>query len=64
MAHGGNEKALPATAEERMAWGKEGEAQIRAIVKKMRMPEAMEALRKHDRFTQEVLVPKFGKILP
>lgn len=64
MAHGGNEKDLPATAEERMAWGKEGEAQIRAIVKKMRMPEAMEALRKHDRFTQDVLVPKFGKILP
>ena len=64
MAHGGSDKDLPATAAERAAWGKQGEGQIRDIVKRMRMPEAMEALRKHDRFTQDVLVPKFRALLP
>lgn len=59
MAHGGTDKDLPASAAERAAWGKQGEEQIRDIIKKMRMPEAMDALRKHDRFTQDVLVPKF-----
>jgi hypothetical protein len=30
----------------------------------MQMKEAMAALREHDRFTQEVIVPKLGKMLP
>lgn len=60
MSHGGDNN-LPATASERAAWAREGEAQLRAIVKKMRMPEAMDALRKHDRYTQEYIVPKFFK---
>lgn len=64
MSHGSTDKDLPATAAERAAWGKQGEEQLRAIVKRMRMPEAMEALRKHDRFTQDVLVPKFRALLP
>jgi creatinine amidohydrolase len=65
MAHGGGrEPELPATAAEREAWGKQGEAQIRAIVKQMNLEEAMADLRKHDQFTNQVLVPKFGKILP
>ncbi len=64
MAHGGGRLVLAATAAERDAWGKEGKAQIQAIVKQMRMGEAMEALRKHDRFTQDVIVPKLGKWLP
>jgi creatinine amidohydrolase len=65
MAHGsGREPALPATAAEREAWGKEGQAQIVAIVKQMRLGEAMEDLKKHDQYTNQVLVPKFGKILP
>ena len=63
MAHGG-EVPLPVTAAEREEWGKQGEAQLRAIVKRMRMGEAMEALRQHDRYTQEVIVPKLGKYLP
>ena len=63
MAHGG-EVPLPATAAEREAWGKQGEAQLRDIVRRMKMREAMEALRQHDRFTQEVIVPKLGKYLP
>jgi hypothetical protein len=65
MAHGGEHPPLlPATEAEREAWGKQGRDQIVSIVKQMRMGEAMEALRLHDRFTQDVLVPKLGKYLP
>jgi hypothetical protein len=65
MAHGGGRgPALPASAAEREEWGKQGRDQIVVIVKQMRLGEAMEALRQHDRFTQEVLVPKFGSMLP
>jgi hypothetical protein len=35
-----------------------------AIVKKMHLQEAMDDLKKHDEFTNQILVPKFGKILP
>ena len=65
MAHGGGrEPALPATAAEREEWGKQGQAQIIAIVKQMHLAEAMDDLKKHDEFTNQVLVPKYGKILP
>ena len=65
MAHGsGKPPVLPATSGEREEWGKEGEAQIRAIVKQMKLPEALDDLKKHDEFTNNVLVPKYGKILP
>lgn len=65
MAHGGGrEPALPATAAEREEWGKQGQAQIIAIVKQMHLQEAMDDLKKHDEYTNRVLVPKFGKILP
>ncbi|MBI2684707.1 MAG: creatininase family protein [Acidobacteria bacterium] len=64
MSHGGSDRELPANAAERAAWGKTGEEQFRAVVKRMRMPEAMEALRQHDRYTQEFLVPKFRALLP
>jgi len=65
MAHGGGrEPALPATAEEREEWGKQGKAQMIAIVKKMNLREAMDDLKQHDEFTNKVLVPKYGKILP
>jgi hypothetical protein len=30
----------------------------------MRLPEAMEALRQHDRYTREVIVPEFRGRLP
>lgn len=63
MAHG-RPPVFVATAEEREEWGKEGEAQIRAIVKKMNLKEAMEDLRKHDQYTNQILVPKYVKILP
>src|SRR5581483_6057509 len=65
MAHGsGREPDLPATAAEREQWGKEGAAQIVAVVKQMHLREAMDDLKKHDEYTNQVLVPKFGKILP
>src|SRR5207253_10883279 len=64
MAHGGYSPVLPKTEAEREQWGKEGEAQLRAIVKQMSMKEAMDNLRKHDEFTNKVLIPKFGKIIP
>jgi hypothetical protein len=65
MAHGGGrEPALPASAAERDEWGKQGQAQLIAIVKQMHLQEAMDDLKMHDEFTNKVLVPKYGKILP
>ena len=65
MSHGGGrEPALPANPAEREEWGKQGEAQLRAIVKQMHLPEAMEDLKKHDQYTNQILMPKFGKIVP
>lgn len=64
MAHGGGAPNLASSAAEREEWGKQGEAQIRAVVKQMNLREAMDNLKKHDEYTNKVLVPKFGKILP
>lgn len=64
MAHGGGNQVLAATAAEREEWGKQGQAQIIAIVKKLRLQEAMADLKKHDEYTNKVLVPKFKKMLP
>lgn len=64
MAHGGSNFVLSASAAEREDWGRQGKAQLEAIVKKMRIPEAMAALRKHDEFTRTVILPKYGKMLP
>lgn len=64
MSHGGGGGAsLPASAAEREEWGKLGRQQIISIVKQMQIPEALEALRQHDKFSQD-LVKKFGSILP
>jgi len=65
MAHGGGrEPALPATVAEREEWGKQGAAQIVAIVKQMKLQEALDDLKQHDEYTNKVLMPKFGKIVP
>ena len=65
MAHGGGrEPALAVNAAEREEWGLQGKQQIVAIVKQMHLEEAMDDLKKHDEYTNKVLVPKFGKILP
>jgi creatinine amidohydrolase len=63
MAHGGSDM-LPASAAQREEWGRRGQQQIRDIVRRMQMNAAMDALRKHDRYTQEVIVPKLGKWMP
>lgn len=64
MAHGGANANLPKTAAERAQRGEQGQTRIAGIVRQMRIPEAMEALRKHDRYTQETIVPKLGHWLP
>jgi creatinine amidohydrolase len=65
MAHGGGrEPVLPANAAEREEWGLQGKQQIVAIVKQMHLQEAMDDLKKHDEYTNQVLIPKFGKIVP
>jgi creatinine amidohydrolase len=64
MAHGGGQPNLPANAEEREEWGRQGAAQIKAIVKQMQLAQAMVELKKHDEYTNNVLMPKFGKIVP
>ncbi|MBK7931255.1 MAG: creatininase family protein [Bryobacterales bacterium] len=63
MAHGPIAE-LPATAAEREEWGRHGQRQIESIVQRMRMKEAMEALRQHDRYTQQVIVPRLRPWLP
>jgi len=63
MAHG-RPPVLPSTAAEREEWGKQGEAQIRAVVKQMKLQEAMDDLKKHDEFTNQILIPKYGKLVP
>jgi hypothetical protein len=64
MAHGTTEPSLASSASEREEWGKQGKAQIINVVKQMHINEALTALQQHDRFTQEVIVPKLGKYLP
>ena len=64
MAHGGGDPVLPATSAEREQWGQRGKLLIEGVVKELKMADAMEALRKHDRYTQDVIVPKLGKLLP
>ena len=63
LAHGGS-MPLASTAAEREEFGELGRKQIQTWVAKMRLNEAMDALRKHDRFTQEVIIPKFRDRLP
>jgi creatinine amidohydrolase len=64
MSHGNGKPVLPANPAEREEWGKQGQAQLIAIVKQMHLKEAMDDLKQHDDYTNKVLVPKFGKILP
>ncbi len=63
-AHALGAQELPATEAEREEWGKQGEAQLRAIVKQLKLREIVDALKKHDEFTNKVIGPKFENILP
>jgi creatinine amidohydrolase len=60
--HGG--RAKPITAEQRAAWAKEGAGMIEAAVKAADMKGIVQAMRDHDKYTQEVILPKYGNILP
>jgi creatinine amidohydrolase len=63
-AHALGAQELPATEAEREEWGKQGEAQVRAIVKQLKLREIVDNLKKHDEFTNKVVGPKFENILP
>lgn len=59
--HGG--VAKPITVEQRTAWAKEGVAQIEAAVKAADIKTVVQALRDHDKYTQDVILPKYGNQL-
>ena len=52
------------TAEQRAAWAKEGSDMIDAALKAADIRKISDALRDHQRFTREYLIPKFGDLLP
>jgi creatinine amidohydrolase len=60
--HGG--LAKPITAEQRAQYAKEGLAMIEATVKVADVKGIVQAMRDHDKFTQDVILPKYGNILP
>lgn len=60
--HGG--LAKPITAAQRVEWAKEGVGMIDAAIKAADIKGIVQAMRDHDKFTQEVILPKYGKILP
>jgi len=60
--HIGPAKAI--TAEQRTQWGKEGAAMIEESVKSIDIKSILQALRDHDKFTQEHLIPEYGWMFP
>lgn len=52
------------TAEERERLGKQGAALIEAAVKAMDVNGVIQALRDEDKYVREVIIPKYGDILP
>lgn len=60
--HGG--LAKPITAEQRAQLAKEGVAMIDATVKIADVKGIVQAMRDHDKFTQDVILPKYGNVLP
>ena len=60
--HGG--LAKPITAEQRAQWAKEGVEMINATIKAADIKGIVKAMRDHDKFTQEYILPKYGKTLP
>jgi creatinine amidohydrolase len=60
--HGG--LAKPITAEQRAQLAKEGVAMIDATLKVADVKGIVQAMRDHDKFTQDVILPKYGNVLP
>jgi creatinine amidohydrolase len=59
--HGG--LAKPITAGQRAQWAKEGVAMLEAAVKAADMPGIVQAMRDHDNFTKEYVLPKYKELL-
>ena len=62
--HGGGSGNLPKTAEERAAWGKQGEAELDGLVRALDLPTVIKALREHRQFTQDEIVTKKRNMIP
>ncbi len=56
--------AKPITAEQRAQWAREGVAMIDATLKAADVKGIVQAMRDHDKFTQDVILPKYGNVLP
>jgi creatinine amidohydrolase len=52
------------TAEERQRLGRQGAALIEAAVKAMDVKGVIQALRDQDKYVKDVIIPKYGDILP
>jgi hypothetical protein len=52
------------TAEERERLGKQGASLIEAAVNAMDVKGVIQALRDEDKYVREVIIPKYGDILP
>jgi hypothetical protein len=52
------------TAEERQRLGRRGAALIEAAVKAMDVKGVIQALRDQDKYVKDVIIPKYGDILP
>lgn len=60
--HIGPAKAV--TAEQRAQWGKEGAEMINESVKSIDIKSILQALRDHDKFTQDHILPQYGWMFP
>jgi hypothetical protein len=56
--------ATPVTAEQRAAWANEGVAMINEAVKAVDIRSILQAIRDHDMFTQDQIIPKYGWMFP
>jgi predicted site-specific integrase-resolvase len=52
------------TVEERDRLGRQGAALIEAAVKAMDVKGVIQALRDQDKYVKDVIIPKYGDILP
>lgn len=56
--------AKPVTAEQRTAWAEQGVAMIQEAVKAVDIRSILQAMRDHDKFTQDHIIPRYGWMFP